>query len=120
MELIKLYNEIKVNQPGKTFMFTDKAKNELKDIEELRRLIRKFADGRILDIMHDYDIYVNLLNLEIFRDEKVIDIEGNNNIYQLLQGLIKIGWYESEEDKEDVKNLLKDWLKNGWITKINI
>lgn len=120
MKLTKLYNEIKVNTPGKIFTFTDKAKKNISDIDELRGLVRKFADDKILDQMNDYDEYVKVLNLEIFNDEKVIDIEGNNNIDQLLQGLIKIGWYESEEDKEDFKNLLRDWLKKGWITKINI
>jgi len=116
-----LLSEIKVNNPSKTFRLTDKAKAELNEWKLLNKLVDKFTNDegdKIYDELHDFDLYMEVLNITIFEDEKILKIDEPNNLNEFIDGLVnKLGWYE---DDKDAKGLIDNWVKRGWITNVAI
>jgi len=116
-----LLSEIKVNNPSKTFRLTDKAKAELNEWKLLNKLVDKFTNDegdKIYDELHDFDLYMEVLNITIFEDEKILKIDEPNNLNEFIDGLVnKLGWYG---DDKDAKGLIDNWVKRGWITNVAI
>lgn len=122
MKLTKIYNEVKISNPGENFLVTKKGKTDSKWFNEFwvaaRNLDCQDMIWNIDEISNRYPYLLSLSHLNVLSDlygENIIYINKKNNIQEVIKDYTyRIG------DEEDIINQLKDLMKYNYITKIQI
>jgi hypothetical protein len=114
-------NEMKINNPNKTFKITDLGIQALEDYHRLLELAKKFDVSEILkDDGPEYDKFRITQLLHIFSDiygEGIIKTNGLNTLDGYISSYMDI-W--DGEDESYANKDLKDFIKMGYVTPIKL
>ena len=113
-------DEIKINKPGSSFKVTPLGKKRVEEFITLLELAEIFEVKELLnDKGPENKIFRITQMLWIFSDmygESIIKMNDNN----LLEDYLNLYNNIWEEDYEESKIQLTDFMKLGYITKVNI
>lgn len=114
----EIQKEIKIENPRDIFFVTDKGKEAYNNYRELNRIMVFFGEEDPIDYLTSNESpirtqYLQILNLSIFEDEKIINLDKPNKISEFIDNTInKLGIFEDEQEAKEELNKLK---KLGWI-----
>ena len=115
MKLINILNEIKINKPNSIFVVTDKGKEWTTKFDEFWDLYSFFGFEVDLYDEETSDNFWSISDFSTYVREDIIELNEENLLNTVIKKGIDYGF-----DAEDIDTNLKRFIKNEFITPIEL